>query len=135
MAFVNAFLTEEEKAEFKAKAIPNPGNKLITLKPYRWTIDREQDVFFVRGWQDREDPYDYYFLMGWKGTPINIELRQYWVKGSPRTWELIRLGLPDHLQDQRDAIIQSIKDALTVYAADGDPNEPANKIIEVKFKF
>ena len=135
MAFVNAFMTEEEKAEFEVKAIPNPGNKLVTLKPYRWTIDREQDVFLVWGLQEREEPHDEYFLLGWKGTPINVKLREYWVSGAELGWELIRLELPAHLKDQRDEIIKCLKDALRVYGFNGNPNDQYNQAAKVHFKF
>ena len=53
MAFVNERMTKEERDEFAAKAIPNPGNKFITLKPPRWTIDREKNVFLVGASQER----------------------------------------------------------------------------------
>lgn len=138
MAFVNAYLTKEERTEFKTKAIPSPHNRFVILDPMQWTINREQDVFLVRGGQDREGPYDYYFLLGWKGAYISVELREYWVKGSPRTWELIRLELPEHLKNQQDAITQNLKDALTVWAFNGNPDEPFNQINQntlVQFKF
>ena len=59
MTFVNAFLTEEEKVEFKEKAIPDPMITSFIRNPSRWTIDREQNVYFFRSSQDRDDPQIY----------------------------------------------------------------------------
>lgn len=134
MAFVNEGMTNEERVEFAAKSIKNPGNILSTLKPTRWTIDREENVSLIWGLRQRETD-DYYFLLCWKGIPIPVKLREYWVNGSPRTWELIYIKISADLEEKRMEIIQSLKDALTVFGFDGDPDWPNNETTKVQFNF
>ncbi len=138
MAFVNEHMTKEEMADFAAKAIKNPGNRLMTLKPYRWTIDREKNIFLLWALQEREEPHDKYFLLGWEGIYVPVKLRDLWVKGSPRTWELIYIKIPEELKEKQSEIIQSLKDALAVYGFNGNPNEPFNAMNQktsVEFNF
>lgn len=135
MAFVNERMTKEERAEFAARAIPNPGYTARILEPTQWTINREENVFLVWGLQEREESHNYYFLLGWKGTLIPVKLRESWIKGSPRTWEIIFLKTPEDLIVKRSEIMQSLKDALTVYGFDGDPSWPNNKTTKVQFNF
>lgn len=135
MAFVNEFMTVEEKIEFKAKEIPNPGNRFHTLKPYRWTINREQDVFLIWALTVREEPRNEHFLLGWKGTMIPVLLRKSLSGSATITWELISWGLPVYLKDSYKDVKQSLKEALIIYAFSGDPDDPRNQHAQVIFKF
>lgn len=138
MAFVNARLTKEEKAEIEARAIPNPGNPCFTLRPSIWTIDHQENVILIWGLREREEPYDYHFILMWKGTPLPVKLREYWDKGLPRKWELISLKITENLIEKQFEILQSLKDALTVYGLNGSPDAPfdnINKNIKVEFNF
>ncbi|PYG85607.1 hypothetical protein LY28_03295 [Ruminiclostridium sufflavum DSM 19573] len=138
MAFVNERMTKEEMAEFEAKAIPNPGNNFITLSPSRWTINREGNVFLVKASQNREEPDEYYFVLCWNDIPLAVKLKETWVKGSPRKWELISLHIKENLIEKRFEILQSLKEALTVYGYNGNPDEPfdnINKNTKVEFNF
>lgn len=138
MAFANARMTQEEMKEFAAKAIPNPANHFFALKPYQWTIDREENVFLVWGAQEREEPHDDHFILGWRGHPLPVKLRSSWVAGDTRRWELLSIRIPEDLIDMRFEILQSLKDALTVYGFNGVPDDPFNRInagIKVQFNF
>jgi len=141
MAFVNEMMTPEEVKEFASRKIPNPGNPRFTLDPYRWTIDRNENVILLKTLQDREEPFDYYFLLLWKEIPISLRLRDAWSKEdncSIRTWDLISIDSRVQLKEHRTEIGQSLKDALRVYGVDGNPREPFNTInkgIKVEFKF
>ncbi|HHY72202.1 MAG TPA: hypothetical protein GX497_03075 [Bacillus bacterium] len=135
MAFVNELMTKEEIAEFKAKAILNPGYRGKILQPQRWTIDRENNVILIRCMRERFEPYDLYFLLLWRDIPIAMKLRESWVSTPNREWELLYIEIPKELKDKKDKILQSLKDALIVYGYDGFPDEPLNKTIKVQFKF
>jgi hypothetical protein len=135
MAFTNERLTKEEKDNFVARAIPNPGNNFFTLKPSKWTIDRENNVILVWALEEREEPHDNYFLLCWKDTPIPVKLGEYWTAGSSRTWELRYIKIPENLKTQEDEIIQRLKEALEVYGFDGDPNQANNRTTKVQFNF
>ncbi|HHY72203.1 MAG TPA: hypothetical protein GX497_03080 [Bacillus bacterium] len=135
MAFVNEKMTKEETTEFKAKAIPNPGYRREILEPQRWTIDREKNVILIWCRIERWEPYDQHFLLLWKDIPIPMKLRDSWVSGLTREWELLYIEIPKELKEKHDEIIESLKDALIVYAFDGFPDEPHNKTTKVQFKF
>ncbi|HAG10268.1 MAG TPA: hypothetical protein DCK76_02510 [Desulfotomaculum sp.] len=138
MAFVNEFLTREERAEFAAKAIKNPGNMLTALEATRWTIDREKNIFLIWGFQERKETYDYYFLLGWNNIPISVRLSKTWIDRETCEWKLFYIKLPDDLKEKTGEIIQSLKDALSVYGFNGSPDEPFdsfNKTIKVQFGF
>lgn len=135
MAFVNERMTQEEIVQFEAKALPNPGNRLSILRPSIWTIDRENNAFLVWGLQEREEPHDYYFLFSWKETPIPVKLGETWDEGSPRTWELRYIKIPEDLDKNRAQIIESLKAALAVYAFNGEPGFPHNNTTKVKCNF
>ncbi|PYG85609.1 hypothetical protein LY28_03297 [Ruminiclostridium sufflavum DSM 19573] len=134
MAFVTERMTKEEKDNFAARAIPNPGNKFFILKPSKWTIDRENNVILVWALEEREEPHDNHFLLCWKDTPITVKLGECWTEGSPRTWELRHIKIPENLKAQQDEIIQILKDALEGYGFDGDP-KGNNKTTKVQFNF
>ncbi|PYG85605.1 hypothetical protein LY28_03293 [Ruminiclostridium sufflavum DSM 19573] len=135
MAFVNERMTKEEMAEFEAKAIKNPGNRLSIFRPYQWTINREENIYLIWALREREEPHDYYFLLGWKGTLMPVKLREYWAKGSPRIWSLLHVKIPEELKVYEHEISKSLKNALTVYAFNGNPSEPFNKTTNVEFNF
>lgn len=58
MAFVNAYLTDEEKNAFEEAEIPDPRWNLpkYCLKPWKWTVDKERGIALIDcGIADRED--------------------------------------------------------------------------------
>lgn len=138
MAFVNEFMSKEERGEFAAKAIKNPGNTLVTLEATRWTIDREKNVFLIWGYQEREESYDFYFLLCLNNTPMSVKLSKTWIDRETCEWQLLYIKIPEDLKEKTSEIIQSLKEALTVYGFNGSPDEPFdsfNKTIKVQFSF
>lgn len=134
MAFLNEFLTEEEITAFLAKGIKNPGNSPI-IQPYVWTIDRQKNVFLMKVYGYREPPYETWFILVWKDTPIPVLLLGEWSGDNDRIWNLIRLQIPVELNEQRTEIIQDLKNALKVLQLDGVPNTSWNQNITVQFNF
>lgn len=131
MAFINEFMTEEEKSEFEARKIPNPGNSLYTLSPYKWTIDRDEDIFLIWGLEEREDDRDKsHFLFCWKGINIPVFVRESWDENSIHIWSLIRINIPTQYTEKTDEIMQSVREAFLVYAFNGVPDDLRNKATE-----
>jgi hypothetical protein len=59
MAFVNEAVPEEQKSKFDSKIFFNPFSFNEPIRPFRWTIDRERDVFLIYlggGGRSRRDP-------------------------------------------------------------------------------
>jgi len=141
MAFINEWMTQDDRTEFASRKILTPGSPWLTLDPYRWTIDRNENVILLETLQDREETSYYYFFLLWKETPISLRLKDAWSKEnncSIRTWDLISIDSGIQLKEHKDEILQSLREALRVYGFDGNPREPSNTInkgIKVEFKF
>jgi hypothetical protein len=74
MGFVNAYLTEEEKEDFEKSAMKNPIRPFRTLKPLRWTIDRENDMRLIWVGVDIDYYDEHYFVFLWKGETHVVSL-------------------------------------------------------------
>lgn len=135
MAFVNEYLSKEEKEGLKVRAIPNPGNQLSIIDPSWWTIDREENVKFMWGCQAFGEDGDnmYYYLLEWKGNPIPLKLEKNWINGSTCEWGIVYLGISSDLYEKKNDIIQMLKNALTVYGYDGYPQDIQKIVVQFKF--
>lgn len=131
MSFINEFMTQEEMEEFKAKAIPDPGYGLITLRPYYWTINREENIYLLSASQNRDEPSEHYFVLGWKDFIIPITIGKSWMD-KICNWDLIKLDINHELMQD---VKCSLKEALLIYGYDGDPNDPNNKIAKIRINF
>ncbi len=110
----------------------------MSLEATRWTIDREKNVFLIWGHQEREESYDFYFLLCWNNTPISVKLSKTWINRETCEWQLLYIKIPEDLREKTGEIVQSLKDALIVYGFNGSPDEPFdtfNKNIKVQFSF
>ena len=58
MAFVNEAVPEEQKSKFDPKVFFDPFNFNQPIRAFRWTIDRERDVFliYLGGGRSQRDP-------------------------------------------------------------------------------
>jgi len=134
MAFVNEFVPQEDKARIDWNSIPRPIYRLRPIHPYRWTIDRERDVFLMKTEQGREEASNQYeFLFWWKGVPTRIRLEKSWPGKNTLRWHRLGFFVPEPLRAIEPEIIEVLKEALTVYGFDGDPKTPI--AVEVQFDF
>jgi hypothetical protein len=121
MTFVNEEISGEDKAKydwskFKAWDFSRP------LRPWKWTIDREKDVFFVglegQG-PDGERPETY--ALYWKGNVIRIEAyctgEGKISAGVDLFWEIQKIYLPPEIQIYHEEIINDLKNAIDMYGA------------------
>jgi hypothetical protein len=125
MAFVNERITEEDKKRIDFSAIklpifydrPIPNDHL-----YKWTVDREREVFFMRLKRRGEEfPNSSFYTLWWKGDIIYLELEtDIWTNECK--WIVRMLKIPHHLQGKREEIVQLLKEALEVFGSFyGDP--------------
>lgn len=116
MAFVNEFVSAEDKAKYDWAKMPKPGPVLeVGLRPPSfWTIDREKSAFLIQTWQGREEDSDRYrFLFWWNGTSMAVHLRQE--LRSPKTiiWHLIDSS--PEFRKEFDSAAVALREALRVY--------------------
>lgn len=121
MAFVNELISEEDKqkidwSKFKTWSYSKPH------RPWKWTIDRERNTFFIPldqpGYDDTNTRPEI-FALYWKNEIIRVEAR---VSGTgvekswdTLTWTVDRIIVPENLQSEQDEIIHILKEALSVY--------------------
>ena len=123
MTFVNEEVPEQDIEKYGLRAI----NKQF-LKgdfDYRWTIDRQRNIYLRWMHSNREEPSENEFSFYWKGTLLKIRLksRGEGVRGGKgsTTWAIVpRLGstslwLPEELASKREEIIADLKDALRAF--------------------
>jgi hypothetical protein len=121
MTFVNELISEEDKAKydwskFKAWDFSWP------LRPWKWTIDREKDVFFVglEG-QGRESERPEVEITGHLNGKFWDEIY----------WKILRMSIPVEIEMNRDEIILDLREAIDAYGRFHDRSD----IKSVKINF
>lgn len=138
MAFVNEFVPEEQKDKFDPEVFEIP--PLPPLRPYRWVIDRERDIFLIcvgrtgygGGQGDGYIPPEY-FTFSFKKQLIKFEAKvsAYGNKsdGWIIEWEITDLKIPQELEDRQNEIIALLKEAIDMHGNSiGRRSEDVNSI-------
>ena len=138
MAFVNEPVGETGRELIKSLNLATPSgcgggmfaDYFLPLKSRIWTIDHERNLqFFVMGgigcW-DREQPPLTCCLV-WEGLPIIIETysrnKGDNTVGIEENWEIEEIRVPSKLMNvPEEEIIETVKEAFTVYAHRNDAN-------------
>jgi len=127
MTFINEKIPEQEKEKITLLASSFPNGYNSTLSSW-WAIDRECDAYIlitnkVGGAYSGTEITEYYTL-NWKGSLIHLiadPLKEtYLEKGAIMNWRVHKLQIPTELQDQKEAVIQLIRDAFTTVGAGFD---------------
>jgi len=115
MSFVVEKIPQQELARSDAGQIGfNPG--LST----HWAIDGDRDAFIVLT-KTEGGPYEgtqitKYYTLCWKNELIQIAAdplaKTFKEQGAVMSWRVHKLALPESLQNQKDAVLQLIRDAF-----------------------
>jgi hypothetical protein len=121
MTFINELIPEEDKqridwTKFKAWSFSKPH------KPWKWTIDRERDVFLIPlvqpGYDDTHTRSDI-FALYWKKEVIKVEAKvtgtgegKFW---DILYWKVCKIHIPTHLQIERNEIFNILREAFCTY--------------------
>lgn len=134
MAFINEAISEKEDKEY----FMSLGLTSIIddeLEPYRWTIDRERNIFlYGRGGGSFEIPIGYGLYIG--GTSIEMEVTEYTegsrLKDNLKVWYYIKMiEIPESLLQQgykTEELISIIEEA---FYATGYHDVDRSKILEL----
>ena len=128
MSFVNEDIPDVDKQRIDFSRFRHPRGFVSGVRPTRWTIDRERDVFLtwiVYGGEDEQDVE--YFLFGFKGTIFHISLeRKYEHQLQRSIWHLQQFYPPESIRVHRQDVLSALKDALTEYGSrhQRNPAEP-----------
>lgn len=143
MSFVNAYLTEEEKAMFDEKKIPDPRWNLpkYCLKTNKWTIDKERRLALICcGVADRDEYEKQTFALFYKKLDnehmISLTLIKKYFEDVKENmlrneynvnlvikWIVHDRSKPKALNITNQELLDILADALTAYGVDGWPDE------------
>jgi hypothetical protein len=154
MAFVNAYLTDEEKRIIEDAGIRDPRYKISKkyLKPSKWTIDREKNIVLINcGVADRDEYYKETFALIYKQMDNahlvaltlttdyfekekeKILLSEYGVS-LIKKWIVIDYTIAEGLNISNWELHDVLVEALTAYGINGKPNSVQSVKAFVEFE-
>ena len=121
MPFLNEETSEKDKACIDWEPYRMRPNARMPFKPYRWTIDRNRDVFLVSiGYPSPErGSKPKLFGLSWKGTLIRF-LANVTLKNEPGStkneifWDF-ELEIPESLIREKEEIQTILKEAIQAH--------------------
>ena len=150
MAFVNAYLTEEEKEKFKAAKVRDPRWKLSEeyLIPSIWTIDKENNTALINcGVANRDKHWKQTFALVYKQIDnehlVEITLVQRYIENNVyekfkqqynvelvKKWEIVDFKIPIALKSgiTNQGLYRLLKEALSAYGVKGSPENDVDYI-------
>lgn len=148
MAFVNEYVSEEDIKKYKLeedwiRRNPHyrPEGRPASC-PLKWTIDRDRNIYFmvVGGGGSEANDLGMPCILNWQGKEISVTLKL--AKGSSdnlnnapfmRVWDLIKIGASrlEGISDKE--ILQTLKEALTIYGYSGAHRQVPNTIVKFNF--
>jgi len=145
MAFVNAYLTEEEKEKFREAKVLDPRwrSPKYCLEPTTWTVDEENKIALLNcGVANRDEHWKKTFALIYKQIDNEhlIELtliekcpdyltekklrEKYNVKAVTK-WEVFDYKMPEMLKNKisQEELFEILENALTGYEINGKPDK------------
>jgi hypothetical protein len=123
MAFVNAYLTDEQREEFERKCIGNPlSPALPVLKPLEWICDNEKESYLFSIGTHHDYPNEELFFWHWKNQEFILPVKKKNILPNTRVWSLDTSWPNPIIQLQNSVkaeMIEDLKMALEVYRING----------------
>lgn len=117
MAFVNERVPDQDVQKYGMRAVNARYGKGDF--DYRWTVDRDRDIYLRWMTYDREDIGRNEFSFFWKGALIPVRLygKGEGVRGGKgsTTWKFGGWTLPDALKSQTSQVVADLKEALVAF--------------------
>lgn len=122
MAFVNELISEVDREAFYSFKFKN-GVTRKSIQAWRWTIDRERDIFLVslggQGFERSEIPE--FFALVWRNNVIRMEAFNKECgdiqSGVEIWWRITRIEIPEILRSEQEIIIELIKEVFDAYGS------------------
>jgi hypothetical protein len=119
MAFIFERVSEEDIEKYNLRE-RNRSWHLATNDLYKWTIDKERDIYLrhITSGRDSECTDDSFFDFYWRGYLIYVHLGfdggGRWIPDAPVKviWTLRDFQLPSELEEKRIEILEDLKAAL-----------------------
>lgn len=150
MAFINDYLTNEEKEGFKQRAIPTGvfwKGGILGYDPYskvKCTLDRDEHIYLfdLGKYHDAQDLDELNFALVWDSLSgdeaIQISVKMGFLRKSIDgeegvLWHSLSLGLPKNLKSEKGTIIDTFKKSLVSYGVNGMPGREIKFVIKYDF--
>lgn len=143
VAFVNAYLTDEEKKAFDEAKIPDPrwGLPKYILNARQWTVDRERGIALINcGVADREnyeiETFAFIDTQIEKRQILSFEITHYYLDDKKeeelikkynvnliKNWKVLSVNhlYNSNIVNSYNEFLKLLSEALTTYGIDGDP--------------
>ena len=138
MAFVNEVLTPEQKEEFLSWNLKRPIfmagrilNETPMFAPFRWTVDKERNMYLLETSYDPDFPYEEVFLFIWNGKNYLVQFT-WVVNGNSRAWNIPEKYMIDDVFPYctEEHFLDDLREALLVYSKSRPKNQgPGIQII------
>lgn len=146
MAFVNEYVSEEDIKKYDLVDIwlqAHPLDRKDGGPPptyrFNWTIDRDRDIYLICVGGGGYDQFYTEWVLYWKGRPVTVRLKMPGEGSKSFSEQPYRIvWAMDHLflkcsDDERQAFLQVLKEALTVYGSRGILHQVPNTTVSFKF--
>ena len=138
MAFVNEVLTPEQKEEFLSWNLKRPNfmagriiDEIPMFAPFRWTVDKERNMYLLGSSRDIDFPYEFVFLFIWNGKNYLVQFA-WVVNGYSRAWNIPEKYMIDDVFPYctEEHFLDDLREALLVYSKSRPKNQrPGIQII------
>ncbi len=143
MSFVNEFVPEDQKDKFDPEVF-NLGPAFPPVRPYRWVIDRERNIFLIltgRQGSGGGDGDGYippeFFTFSFQKQLIKFEAEITASRSKDGGWALnwfvINLKIPPSLQPKREDILKELIDAIKTHGT--STGTPDSRITSINIDF
>ncbi len=128
MAFINEYLTSEQKEEFNSLKIKSPifglGHiiKEIDMEcPWYWTIDKERKMYLIESSCDRDYPDEKVFVFVWNNKNYLVQFNISFEDINTGVWNVPKKYLIDNIFPYctEEHFLDDLRDALLVYGIFG----------------
>lgn len=143
MGFVNEFVPEDQKDKFDPEVF-NLGPAFPPVRPYRWVIDRERNVFLILtgrqgsggGQGDGYIPPEF-FTFSFQNQLIKFEVEitanGNKDKGWTLNWLIINFTVPSLLESRQEEVLEALHEAIKTHGS--STGTPDSRIVGININF
>jgi hypothetical protein len=130
MAFINEKMTPEQREEFRKKSIKRPASIYIANPIYR-TIDKDSEMcLWHLGILSRDDFDTHGFLFECNGETHTVIMDYSNPEKGNVHWSI---SAYEKIFTGKESFSESLKEALTVYAVNGDPEQRGINFVIIEY--
>jgi len=120
MTFVSEKVSDEDAKKYDFEGLSKTLRRQVWQLKERWVIDRDRNIFLIwLGAGQEEFSLQNRFLLWWNGKLLTFSLTGTG-SGNPfgvatTTWDSLLLALPENSGLDREEVVATLKEALTIF--------------------